>query len=78
MTQPIYAIGDIHGQKALLDHALALIEADGGHDARVVFLGDYIDRGPDSQDQLIDRPFAQATTQYIEPQFFGPLLANPR
>ena len=49
MTQPIYAIGDIHGQKALLDHALALIEADGGHDARVVFLGDYIDRGPDSR-----------------------------
>jgi serine/threonine protein phosphatase 1 len=49
MTQPIYAIGDIHGQKALLDHALALIESDGGREARIVFLGDYIDRGPDSR-----------------------------
>lgn len=47
--QPIYAIGDIHGQKAMLDQALALIAADGGPDAQVVFLGDYTDRGPDSR-----------------------------
>lgn len=47
--QPIYAIGDIHGQKAMLDRALALIDADGGADARIVFLGDYTDRGPDSK-----------------------------
>jgi serine/threonine protein phosphatase 1 len=47
--QPIYAIPDIHGQKEALDRALALIEADGGRGARVVFLGDYIDRGPDSR-----------------------------
>ncbi len=33
----------------MLDHALALIEADGGTDAKVVFLGDYTDRGPDSR-----------------------------
>ena len=49
MTQPIYAIGDIHGQLAMLEDALARIEADGGPDARVVFLGDYTDRGPDSK-----------------------------
>lgn len=49
MNRSIYAIGDIHGYRAELDHALALIEADGGRDARVVFLGDYIDRGPDSR-----------------------------
>lgn len=48
MTQPIYAIGDIHGQMAQLDHVLSLIEADGGPDAHIVFLGDYTDRGPDS------------------------------
>lgn len=47
--KPIYAIGDIHGQKAMLDHALALIAQDGGTDARTVFLGDYPDRGPDSR-----------------------------
>ncbi|MEL7301215.1 MAG: metallophosphoesterase family protein [Pseudomonadota bacterium] len=45
----IYAVGDIHGHIEKLDHALALIEADGGRDAEVVFVGDYIDRGPDSR-----------------------------
>ena len=45
----IYAIGDIHGQKAQLDRALALIEADGGRDAPLVLLGDLVDRGPDSR-----------------------------
>ena len=46
---PLYAIGDIHGQKAMLDQALDLIVADGGPEARIVFLGDYTDRGPDSR-----------------------------
>lgn len=45
----IYAIGDIHGQRALLEQALDRIEADGGAGAEVVFLGDYTDRGPDSR-----------------------------
>lgn len=49
MTEPIYAIGDIHGQIAMLDDALDRIERDGGKDARIVFLGDYVDRGPDSR-----------------------------
>ncbi|MGR3616290.1 MAG: metallophosphoesterase family protein [Paracoccaceae bacterium] len=49
MTKPIYAIGDIHGQLEMLRQALALIDADGGQDARVVFLGDYVDRGPNSR-----------------------------
>lgn len=49
MTNPIYAIGDIHGQLAELHRAMALIEADGGQDAKIVFLGDYTDRGPDSR-----------------------------
>ncbi|MBU3260685.1 metallophosphoesterase [Roseovarius sp. PS-C2] len=49
MTQPIYALPDIHGQRAMLEHALSLIDADGGGDARVVFLGDLVDRGPDSR-----------------------------
>ena len=48
MTAPIYAIGDIHGQKAMLEDALARIERDGGREAEVVFLGDLVDRGPDS------------------------------
>jgi len=46
---PIYAIGDIHGQKDMLDQALDLIHADGGVEAQIVFLGDYTDRGPHSR-----------------------------
>lgn len=49
MTQAIYAIGDIHGQIEMLDSALERITADGGSDARIIFLGDYVDRGADSK-----------------------------
>lgn len=45
----VYAIGDIHGQLELLQNAHRLIEADGGADARIVHIGDLIDRGPDSR-----------------------------
>lgn len=48
MTNPIYAVGDIHGQLDLLKDAVAKIDQDGGPDAQVVFLGDLVDRGPDS------------------------------
>lgn len=47
-----YAIGDIHGQLALLIEAHELIAADqaahGDADAPVVHIGDLVDRGPDS------------------------------
>lgn len=45
----IYAVGDVHGQHEMLLQALALIHADGGSDAQIVFVGDYVDRGPDSR-----------------------------
>jgi serine/threonine protein phosphatase 1 len=48
-----YAIGDIHGRLDLLDQLLAAIEQDSAdHPARktlLIFLGDLIDRGPDSK-----------------------------
>jgi serine/threonine protein phosphatase 1 len=47
-----YAIGDIHGRLDLLARLLDLIRSDyragGAAPAELVFLGDYIDRGPDS------------------------------
>jgi len=49
MTHPVYAIGDIHGQLGMLEDALAMVDADGGSNAHVVFLGDYVDRGPSSR-----------------------------
>lgn len=49
MRTPIYAIGDVHGQIDELHRVLGLIEADGGPDAKVVFVGDYVDRGQDSR-----------------------------
>ena len=50
----VYAIGDIHGRLDLLDALLAAIAADdrargGALRTRHIFLGDLIDRGPDSR-----------------------------
>ena len=51
--QLLYAIGDIHGRLDLLGMLLAMIEADAAQSRSpqktLVFLGDYIDRGPDSR-----------------------------
>ena len=53
-----YAVGDIHGRLDLLDQILAKIEADDSSrpPARttIVFLGDLIDRGPQSA-QVVER-----------------------
>jgi serine/threonine protein phosphatase 1 len=58
-----YAIGDVHGRLDLLVQLLADVEAD--HRARrpakayLIFLGDLVDRGPDSKgvlERLLDRP----------------------
>ncbi len=58
----LYAIGDIHGRLDLLRSLMQMIEAHEATlpraDTLLVFLGDYIDRGPDSRgvvDFLINR-----------------------
>ena len=63
-----YAIGDIHGSynklRALLDHCR---KHRGATEYRIIFLGDYIDRGPNSRevvDLLIDTQ-SQAPDQLI-------------
>ncbi|MEQ9643423.1 MAG: metallophosphoesterase [Alphaproteobacteria bacterium] len=57
----VYAIGDIHGRLDLLDDLLQQIVADreAAKPARAVliYLGDYVDRGPDSRG-VIDRLLA--------------------
>lgn len=58
----VYAIGDIHGRADLLERLHDGIAADAGRQPPprrlVVYLGDYVDRGPDSRgviDLLLDR-----------------------
>ncbi|WP_020038609.1 metallophosphoesterase family protein [Salipiger mucosus] len=46
--QPIFAIGDIHGQIDELHKALGLVAQDEA-EGPVLFIGDYVDRGPDSR-----------------------------
>ncbi|MBB5519691.1 metallophosphoesterase family protein [Amphiplicatus metriothermophilus] len=50
----LYAVGDVHGRADLLDRLLEMIAAEdaGGARKRLVFLGDYVDRGPDSRGVL--------------------------
>lgn len=59
----LYAIGDVHGEAALLARMHAAIEDDlsrhPGRDFRIIHLGDYVDRGPDSKG-VLDR-LAEAT-----------------
>ncbi len=64
--QRVYAIGDIHGRLDLLDELLADIEIDdevrGATDTTLVFLGDLVDRGPDSCG-VVDRVMRLAGTR---------------
>ena len=55
----VYAVGDVHGQCRELERLLALVAADAarqcaesGLEPLIVFLGDYVDRGPNSRGVL--------------------------
>jgi len=56
--QRVYAIGDIHGRIDLLDQLLRKLDADdearGPADTVLIFLGDLVDRGPDSA-EVVER-----------------------
>jgi serine/threonine protein phosphatase 1 len=59
----VYAIGDVHGQRTMLADMheaimMDLLSGDAPQETHVVYLGDYVDRGPDSKgviDDLIAR-----------------------
>jgi len=53
----LYAVGDIHGEWEMLEELLARIPH--GPQDRFVFVGDYVDRGPDSR-RVVDRLIALA------------------
>ena len=54
--QPVYIVGDLHGRADLLELLLGLIDAhvggSGVDDPQLVFVGDYLDLGPDSAETL--------------------------
>ncbi len=64
----LYAIGDIHGRLDLLTRLLAMVEEDAvAHPKKLkklIFLGDYIDRGVDSKGvvQRLTEPFGAGLT----------------
>jgi serine/threonine protein phosphatase 1 len=63
----LYAIGDIHGRLDLLESLLSLIERDQRGRAVMpvvlIFLGDYVDRGPDSK-RVVDRLIREFASPY--------------
>lgn len=62
----LIAIGDIHGQRGLLSDLLDQIQPTS--DDQLVFLGDYIDRGPDSRgviEDLIDFKLIYPQTVFL-------------
>jgi serine/threonine protein phosphatase 1 len=70
--QRVYAVGDIHGRLDLLDDLIAQIEGDdrirGSAQTQIVFLGDLVDRGPDSAgviERLIGLAEARGNVRFI-------------
>jgi serine/threonine protein phosphatase 1 len=65
MRKLTYAIGDIHGRLDLLLGAVTAIHSHGlGDHVRIVMLGDYVDRGPDSRG-VVDYLIANAQPRGI-------------
>jgi serine/threonine protein phosphatase 1 len=57
-----YVFGDIHGQAGMLDGILDRIAPDKKSD-KLIFLGDYIDRGPEAK-KVVDRLLALKRARY--------------
>ena len=69
-TRLVYAVGDIHGRADLLSHLITTIIEDAdilAPDATpaLVFLGDYVDRGPESR-SVLDQVIALADCGLFE------------
>src|SRR6185312_1069102 len=73
--QAVYAIGDVHGRLDLLNDLLIRIRQDADNHPsdsarRLVFLGDYIDRGPESRG-VIERLLADPLPGFATVRLMG-------
>ena len=82
----VYAFGDIHGRSDLLKKMFTMIDTDmernPANRSIEVFLGDYVDRGPDSAqtlDLLLDRSLYRETVflKGNHEAFFQEVLRDP-
>ncbi|MEM9014268.1 MAG: metallophosphoesterase family protein [Pseudomonadota bacterium] len=77
-NEVICAVGDIHGRLDLLDQLLAKIQASTqALTPRMVFLGDYVDRGPDTKgvlDRLIELGGADPRHKFLRGNHEAALL----
>jgi serine/threonine protein phosphatase 1 len=85
----VYAIGDIHGRLDLLDALLGMIDSDdrerGASHTTLIFLGDLVDRGPDSRgvvQRLLDLSRTSRETRFLlgnhEDVFLRAVKGDPR
>ncbi len=87
----VYAIGDIHGHVDTLARMHDLIEADMKErpvdDATILYVGDYIDRGPDSKgviDLLVERELYAPQFRHVfllgnhEDAMYNEFMAEPQ
>lgn len=64
--RPVYAVGDLHGRSDLLGAMLRAIAEDAGAAAHdIVFVGDYVDRGPDSAGVLARLQALERTQAHV-------------
>ena len=65
----MHAVGDIDGRSDLLDEVFSRIDRDRadfpGHKAIEIYLGDFVDRGPDSSG-VVDRLIARSRDREVE------------
>ena len=62
----IIAVGDLHGHHGPLKHMLQIIDL--GEGALIIFMGDYIDRGPHSKElvqELIELQLSHTHTVFL-------------
>lgn len=65
MTEFYYAIADIHGRYDLLKKTLDYLYETNKDGGKIIFLGDYIDRGPDSDKVCLELMYPPPNWEFV-------------